>query len=1642
MTKDMNKVKRTASFNFLLIVLLSLFAQHSIAQISGLHEAVPLVQPGCNINGATSVACNTSSTYLLSGCTASSWSVTCGATITSSNGTSCTVLFNSTGCGTVQVSANGTTATPKTVTITASALVGGTISDPTQSISYNATPALLSATAASGGSCLYGFTYQWYSAPDDLTWTAISGATSQNYQPGPLIATTYYYRKVTSGSSSTSTTNNAVVTVRSHDYSYNFIQERVILKPGVTTATAATALTSSTDVSQTTQFYDGMGRKIQTVEKQETPLLNDLVNYNVYDNFGREATKYLPYSSTENDGFYKTTAVADQNTFNTAQFPGETDYYAQINFEASDLNRPVETLAPGTNWVASGRGIGKQYLINSVADSVQQWAISRVQMSIPTNAGPYPAGTLYKSVTTDEQGNSVVEYMDMSGNTVLKKVQASTAPSTGHFGWNCTYYIYDTLQHLRFVIQPQAVADINGAWTISTTIANELCFRYEYDGRNRMVIKKTAGAGQTWIVYDARNRKAMIQDSLLRSQQKWVFTKYDSENRPDSTGTITDPTNYNNPAYHDSLAYYSTSYPVVASYTNELMTMKFYDDYSWISTYGAPVGSAMSTTYTGNSNYFITSYNTSPVYAVAPTPFAVNRSMPTGAMQKVIGTTNQYLYSVDFYDDRGRVIQTQSVNYTAAIDTVTVQYNFWGAALRGLVNHSKLGNTPQGHIVVTKLDYDQAMRLRHVWKNIDNAATDQLIDSMQYNELGQLRAKYLGNDVDSLIYDYNIRGWLIGINRNYVAGTTTHYFGMELGYDKTTSFAPGNTYVTPEYNGNIEGTVWKTAGSAVNRKYDYVYDNSNRLAAANFTQYNGSGFDLSAGINFSATNLSYDANGNILTMRQYGFMLGGSNPIDELQYTYQPYSNKLSQVYDTANNPTTLLGDFHWSGTKQSSDYSYDGNGDQTLDNNRNIGYIHYNFLSLPDSIVFTGKGYIKYTYDAAGTKLQKTIVDNVANKGTIFTYIGGFVYERSTIPPTGSGAVDTLQLVIHEEGRIRWALHRYTNGQSAYKFEYDFFERDQQGNTRMVLTQEHDTTNYLASMEAAYRSTESLLFGNILTTCYAWSNVPNSGTIPSGTKLAITNPNDSTAKVDYNGSAGQENGPSLLLKVMSGDTVSIGVQSFYNSNTITTTNSSLTGVLSSLALALANTPNGGAEGSILGFESTTGPVYAGLSSFLSTKDPAPPSGYPKAYLNWVFLDDQFNYVSGSSGSVAAASSTYPATTLNTVAPGGPIVMPKNGYLYVWVSNETQGWDVFFDNLSVQYKQGPVLEENHYYPFGLTMAGISDKALKGNYVENKYRYDGGAELQNEEFSDGSGWQMYETAFRSYDPQIGRFAQIDPEAEQFSFYSAYQYSMDNPVLFNDPTGADNLDQATMKWIMDLFQQAGDGFTEYIVDGDGNFEKALVDPDPQVIFKANGQEGVLIHGMTMNNDGFDGHYNQYQDQFVGGQMNTMNYVAKFVSVPDLPNIYNAYNTPGFWDYAKAVGSIALGGVEMLTAAATGGAGAILAVDGAGRAIMAIGKLGTLMTQGKVAAMNVPTNLLGAVGAMGVATLGWSPKVQAGMEAVDNLGAMFLGGANPAETVKAFQYGETLEGVKGTLEITHTVTGAVESYNEVNEVLTNKP
>ena len=107
--------------------------------------------------------------------------------------------------------------------------------------------------------------------------------------------------------------------------------------------------------------------------------------------------------------------------------------------------------------------------------------------------------------------------------------------------------------------------------------------------------------------------------------------------------------------------------------------------------------------------------------------------------------------------------------------------------------------------------------------------------------------------------------------------------------------------------------------------------------------------------------------------------------------------------------------------------------------------------------------------------------------------------------------------------------------------------------------------------------------------------------------------------------------------------------------------------------------------------------------------------------------------------------------------------------------------DVFFDNLQVTHVRGPMLEETHYYPFGLAMAGISSKAANFGQPENKKKYNG------IEFDNDLDLNTYEAFFRELDPQIARWWQIDPKIDNMEAWSPYASNYDNPIRYDDPLG---------------------------------------------------------------------------------------------------------------------------------------------------------------------------------------------------------------------------------------------------------------
>ncbi|MFK8008267.1 MAG: RHS repeat-associated core domain-containing protein, partial [Saprospiraceae bacterium] len=105
-----------------------------------------------------------------------------------------------------------------------------------------------------------------------------------------------------------------------------------------------------------------------------------------------------------------------------------------------------------------------------------------------------------------------------------------------------------------------------------------------------------------------------------------------------------------------------------------------------------------------------------------------------------------------------------------------------------------------------------------------------------------------------------------------------------------------------------------------------------------------------------------------------------------------------------------------------------------------------------------------------------------------------------------------------------------------------------------------------------------------------------------------------------------------------------------------------------------------------------------------------------------------------------------------------------------------------------------ILQESHYYPFGMAMDGAWQDIVNG--PENKYLYNG-KEL-NRDF--GLDWSDY--GARYYDAAIGRWNSVDPLAELNSGWSGYRYGFNNPIRFSDPTGMIEKDESMYSEAMDL------------------------------------------------------------------------------------------------------------------------------------------------------------------------------------------------------------------------------------------------
>ncbi|MGF7076227.1 DUF6443 domain-containing protein [Mucilaginibacter sp. 3215] len=880
----------------------------------------------------------------------------------------------------------------------------------------------------------------------------------------------------------------------------NYILTSVPQVGGMTSA-ASLANRTTCELMQTVQYMDGLGRPLQTVQVKGSPLKKDIVQPFAYDQYGREAMKYLPYAATTTDGSYKSDALTGAltnfynpgNTSATQQtngMPNTSFPFAQTAFEASPLSRVVEQGAPGTSWQLgttpdagsnshsvrmvyttndqtstfstvvtgnNGSRIAALYTAGISATGNQSRILSRAN-----NNATYAPNQLSVTITRNENWkslpssdgcfNTTEEYKDKEGHVVLKRTYNIKGAAAEMLS---TYYVYDDLGNLCFVLPPAANPDAQGTAISQITLDNR-CYQYRYDTRNRLVQKKIPGKGWEYIIYNKLDQPVATQDSVqrMKSPQEWTVTKYDAIGRTVLAGIYQHTGSTAGVDIHAAIQGLVDNQS--AQWETPVNTGNGYTTNSWPGTMATPLSVNYYDSYAGIPS-FPAAYDQTGNTAYSKQ----TTGLLTASKRLVLNTAGDYLWSVPYYDNKGQVIRTFSQHYVGGnallsvynYDDIQTKYNFTKQPTEAYRYHylkDSAGNA--GVRTLTERNsytYDHMSRDHRTVHQLQDGSSAAPQDSViltrsDYNEVARLKTKRLHsknsgtNYLQTIDYRYNPRGWLSSINNanlNSDGGLTNNdtndKFGEELSYDGTTTAAK-------QYGGNIATVVWKSAPiviggttiTPIKQTYNYGYDNLNRLLSSVSITSTSNPKD-----NLYGENVTYDNMGNITGLGRYDNTGTAASPvrtrIDSLTYTYTPNTNLVDKIDDAATGYTGNAG--FKDAVQTVHEYTYDGNGNQTKDQNKGITGITYNLLNLPQTITKSDGSTVTYVYSAEGNKLRKILV--AGGLTTTTEYENGIEYDNST---------NTIAFIQTEEGRAR-------KSGSTYVYEYDL--KDHLGNTRVSLT-------------------------------------------------------------------------------------------------------------------------------------------------------------------------------------------------------------------------------------------------------------------------------------------------------------------------------------------------------------------------------------------------------------------------------------------------------------------------------------------------------------------------------------------------------------------------------------------------------------
>ncbi|SEN74560.1 pre-peptidase C-terminal domain-containing protein [bacterium A37T11] len=785
------------------------------------------------------------------------------------------------------------------------------------------------------------------------------------------------------------------------------------------------------------QYFDSFGNPSVNVQLDFSPLGGDLVTLQENDGFSRKSNSWLPVAINTSGGLYPAPQLIKTKAKATTLYGSDQRPYSQTVYDDSPLDLVVEQYGPGNDWYTNSRSVKTDRMANFGSSGVLACAqyVLNGTSAVPTfkKNGFYADYELYVTRTTDEDNNISYEFKDKAGRMVLSRKISGSVPYD-------TYYIYDNYGNLSFVLPPlaaDALTATNTTWKESTAAVENYAYIYHYDTYNRCIWKKLPGCEAVYYVYDKADRLIYTQDGEQRAKTtpEWTFTIPDAFGRTALTGKCTNNLAYQaNPLANVLVkASYAGGTNAMKGYTvsgvtlagPQLLTVNYYDGYTFVNTNGiagdaevdivlhayedayvaatasitlqngfhVPVGSNFRAVITGASagdtsgtNFGIPSQNV--------------KGLLTGTLTAqlnangTIGST--YLYSVLYYDNRGRLIQTNSNNHLpGGTEKEYTAYNFAGQPVKRKHVHAATGRNTQTEVVT--YTYDQTGRSLKTTHQLTDGTTVKpqvTLAANSYDDLGRLQTLAKNSQAKlTTNYAYNIRSWTKSI--------TAPLFNEILYYNESYGGS------AKRYNGNISAISWKHTDESFTRGYAFTYDPLSRLTASAYLQ------DATVNDHYK-TSYTYDKQGNMLTQQRYGLINTTTYGLmDNLTMTHS--GNQLTKAEDAAGS----AGFKNYSNV--ATEYTYNKNGSMIKDLNKGISLTEYNSLDLPRQLDIKSPGAEarkEYTYSADGRKLK---VVQRWNPNYSTTPVMGSAINAGSLTMTRT--TDYAGNIIYEDGALKRVL-------------------------------------------------------------------------------------------------------------------------------------------------------------------------------------------------------------------------------------------------------------------------------------------------------------------------------------------------------------------------------------------------------------------------------------------------------------------------------------------------------------------------------------------------------------------------------------------------------------------------------------------